>query len=175
MGAEDFLQGLDGKFGEGMDLADPSEWAVSNERVDVGMKIKVFAKGVEGKNDGWMSLGFTEWRTETKGEALMGCGAEMFEERTAPLEVSAEHIRQSEDSASVRATKGGKRTWGQRSLQCILSGVQGARLPDCREALRWPQSMIAKFLKRLLSLSVWCAEALASPQKPSKSPPIRGR
>ena len=101
MGAEDFLQRLDGKFGEGMELAVPGEEAVGNERVDVGMKIEVFAKGVEGENDGWMRLGFTECRTEIKGEALMGCGAEMFEERTVPLEISAEHLRQGEDVVPV--------------------------------------------------------------------------
>ena len=65
------------------------------------MKIEVFAKGVEGENDGWMRLGFTECRTEIKGEALMGCGAEMFEERTVPLEISAEHLRQCEDVVPV--------------------------------------------------------------------------
>ncbi len=101
MGAEDFLQGLDGQFGEGMKLALASEEAVGNERVDMGMKIEVFAKGVEGENDGWMCLGFTECRTEIKGEALMGCGAEMFEERTVPLEISAEHLRQSQDVVPV--------------------------------------------------------------------------
>ncbi len=101
MGAEDFLQVLDGKFGEGMELAVPGEEAVGNERVDVGMKIEVFAKGVEGENDGWMRLGFTECRTEIKGEAMMGCGAEMFEERTVPLEISAEHLRQGEDVVPV--------------------------------------------------------------------------
>ena len=65
------------------------------------MKIEVFAKGVEGENDGWMRLGFTECRTEIKGEALMGCSAEMFEERTVPLEISAEHLRQCEDVVPV--------------------------------------------------------------------------
>ena len=61
--------------------------------MNVGMKIEVFAKGVEGENDGWMRLGFTGSGTEIKGEALMGCGAEMFQERTMPLEISAEHLR----------------------------------------------------------------------------------
>ena len=101
MGAENFLQGLDGKFGEGMELAVPGEEAVGNERVDVGMKIEVFAKGVEGENDGWMRLGFTECGTEIKGEALMGRRAEMFEERTVPLEIGAEHLRQCEDVVPV--------------------------------------------------------------------------
>ena len=44
MSAKDFLQGLDGEFGEGMELAVPGEQAVGNERMDVGMKIEVFAK-----------------------------------------------------------------------------------------------------------------------------------
>ncbi len=44
-----------------------------------------------------MRLGFTGCGTEIKGEALMGRGAEMFQERTMPLEISAEHLRQYED------------------------------------------------------------------------------
>ena len=44
-----------------------------------------------------MRLGFTGCGTEIKGEALMGCGAEMVQERTMPLEISAEHLRQCED------------------------------------------------------------------------------
>ena len=48
-----------------------------------------------------MRLGFTECGTEIKGEALMGCGAEMFQERTMPLEISAEHLRQCEDVVPV--------------------------------------------------------------------------
>ena len=65
------------------------------------MKIEVFTKGVEGENEGWMRLGFTECGTEIKGEALMCCRAEMFEERTVPLEISAEHLRQCEDVVPV--------------------------------------------------------------------------
>ena len=101
MSAKDFLQGLDGEFGEGMELAVPGEQAVGNERMDVGMKIEVFAKGVEGENDGGMRLGFAECRTEIQGETLMGCSAEMLQERAVPLEIGAEHLRQSEDVVPV--------------------------------------------------------------------------
>lgn len=44
MGAEDFLQGLDGQFGEGMKLALPSEEAIGNDRVDMGMKTRYSPK-----------------------------------------------------------------------------------------------------------------------------------
>jgi hypothetical protein len=47
MGADDFLQGLEGKFGEGVELAVPSQWASGNQRIDVGRKIEVLAKGLE--------------------------------------------------------------------------------------------------------------------------------
>ena len=42
------------------------------------MKIEVFAKGVEGENDGGMRLGFAECGAQIKSEVLMGCSAEML-------------------------------------------------------------------------------------------------
>ena len=69
--------------------------------MDLGMKIKVFAKGVECENDGGMRLGFAECGTEIKGDALMGFGAEMSQERTVPLEISAVHLWQWEDVVPV--------------------------------------------------------------------------
>ena len=42
--------------------------------MNVGMKIEVFAKGVEGENDGWMRLEFTE-SGAIKGETLISGGA----------------------------------------------------------------------------------------------------
>jgi hypothetical protein len=73
----EFDQGLDGEFGKGKELAVAGEQAVANGRVDVGMKIEVFAKGVEGENDGGMRLGFAECRTEIQGEALLGASVNM--------------------------------------------------------------------------------------------------
>jgi hypothetical protein len=35
--------------------------------MDMGMKIEVFAKGVEGENDGWMRFGFAECGAQIKG------------------------------------------------------------------------------------------------------------
>jgi hypothetical protein len=101
MSAKDFLQGLDGEFGKGKELAVSGEQAVGNERMDVGMKIEVFAKGVEGENDGGMRLGFAECGAQIKRETLMGCSAEMLEERAVPLKIGAEHLRQSEDVVPV--------------------------------------------------------------------------
>jgi len=43
--------------------------------MNVGMKIEVFSKGVEGESDGWMRLEFTESGAEIKDETLMGGGA----------------------------------------------------------------------------------------------------
>ena len=65
------------------------------------MKIEVFAKGVEGEKDGWMRFGFAERGAQIKGEALMGYGAKMLEERTMSLEIGAEHLRQREDVVLV--------------------------------------------------------------------------
>jgi hypothetical protein len=48
-----------------------------------------------------MSLGFTECRTEIKGEALMCCRAVISQERSMLLEISAEHLRQCEDVVPV--------------------------------------------------------------------------
>ncbi len=61
------------------------------------MKIKVFAKGVECENDGGMRLGFAECGAQVKSETLMGCSAEMLQERAVPLEIGAKHLRQGED------------------------------------------------------------------------------
>ena len=56
---------------------------------------------MEGENDGGMRLGFAECRTEIQGETLMGCSAEMLQERAVPLEIGAKHLRQSEDVVPV--------------------------------------------------------------------------
>ncbi len=48
-----------------------------------------------------MRLGFAECGTEIKGDALMGFGAEMSQERTVPLEISAVHLWQWEDVVPV--------------------------------------------------------------------------
>jgi hypothetical protein len=58
MGAEDFLQMLDGKLREGMEKAVPGEYAVGNKRMDMGMKSEVFAKG-----GGWSGAKHSSWGT----------------------------------------------------------------------------------------------------------------
>jgi hypothetical protein len=44
---------------------------------------------LEVENDSWMRFGFTECGAEIKGEALRGCYAEVFEEKTVPFEIGA--------------------------------------------------------------------------------------
>jgi hypothetical protein len=58
------------------------------------MKVEVFAQGVEGEDKGGMGVGQAEGGAEVGGEALMGEGAQAFEESAVALETGPQHFGQ---------------------------------------------------------------------------------
>jgi len=68
----------------------------------VGMEVEVFAEGVQGEDEGGMGIGQVEGGAEVFGEALVGEGAEAFEEGAVALEIRAEHFGQGQDVMAVR-------------------------------------------------------------------------
>ena len=76
--------------------------SVGYQGVDVGVEIKVFAKGVERHDDAGNALGAAQGGAEVFREAFVGEGAEAFEQVAVALEVGAQHSRDSQDIMPVR-------------------------------------------------------------------------
>ena len=100
--------GLSRSSGQRVERAVPCEEPVRDQGVEVGVEVEVFAEGVKGEDHGGVEgLGspphpdpLPRWGrgrnggAEVFGEALVGQGAEAFEEAAMPLEVGAEHFGQ---------------------------------------------------------------------------------
>ena len=69
--------------------------------MDVGVEIKVFAKGVQRHDDARNALGAVQGGAEVFGEAFVGQGAEALEQVAVALEVGAQHSRDGQDIMPV--------------------------------------------------------------------------
>jgi hypothetical protein len=129
-GAEEFFKRLEGCFRQGEESGAgwwleaagwswglrrrvwrvPKKEAVGHEGVNVGMEVEVFAEGVQGHDHARYAFGAVERRAEVFGNALVGQGAELFEEAAMALEIGPEHFRDGQDVMTVRH-------WGQHVVQ----------------------------------------------------------
>lgn len=75
--------------------------AVGYHRVDVRVEVEVFAKGVEGQEEGGAALGEIEGGTEGGGDGLLGDGAQAFEETAIAVESVSEEFGQGENVVTV--------------------------------------------------------------------------
>ena len=98
MSAKDFFErvlgGGDGELREGMKYAVPGEKTISDEGMDVRVKIEGFAKSVKGQDDCGMRLCLPEGRSEIDRQTLLSAGAEVFEKDPVPQEIGTEHFWQ---------------------------------------------------------------------------------
>ena len=73
-GTEDFLQWFEGQLRQGMKNAIAGKHAVSNQGVDVGMKVQVLAKGMEGQDNCWVRFLIFQSSAQVNGKAFVsGC------------------------------------------------------------------------------------------------------
>jgi len=84
VGAEEFFQRFEREFGQRVERAVAGEEAVGDNRVEVGMEVEVFTKGVEGEDESGLGIGQVEGGAEVCGEALVGEGAEAFDSNALP-------------------------------------------------------------------------------------------
>jgi cobalamin-dependent methionine synthase I len=75
---------------------------VGYQSVDVGVEIKVFAKGVQRHDDARNALRAVQGGAEVFAEAFVGQGAEALKQVAVALEVGAQHSRNSQDIMPVR-------------------------------------------------------------------------
>jgi len=73
-GTEDFLQRFEGQLRQGMKHAIAGKHAVSNQGVDVRMKVQVLAKGMEGQDDCRVRFLIFQSSAQINGKAFVsGC------------------------------------------------------------------------------------------------------
>ena len=73
------------------------EEPVGHQRVDVGMEVEVFAKGVEGENNGRDALRTVQGGAQVRGQAFLGQGTEPLEQAAMVLKVGTEHSGEGQD------------------------------------------------------------------------------
>jgi hypothetical protein len=69
--------------------------------MNVGVEVEVFAKGVEGEEEGGSALGETQGRAEDGGDGLLGDGAEALEETAVTIEEGPQELREGQDEMPV--------------------------------------------------------------------------
>ena len=116
VGAEEFFERFEREFGQRVEGAVAGEESIGDEGVNMGMEVEVFAKGVQGEDDGGVEgieppphpVPLPRWErgrsggTEVFGEALVGEGAEAFEQAAVTPEIGAEHFGDGQDVMAVR-------------------------------------------------------------------------
>ena len=92
---------MGGNLGREVEIAIGIKEAIGDERVNVRVKIQVFAKGVQGEEEGGDALGEVEGGAEEFGDGLLGEGAQPLQEAAMALEVRSEKFGQGQDDMAV--------------------------------------------------------------------------
>ena len=129
MGAEEFFERFEREFGQRVEDAVAGEEAVGHEGVEMGMEVEVFAKGVQGEDDGGVGVAPAKGSTEVFSEALVGEGAEGFEQAAVTLEIGAEHFGKGQDVMAVGhggEDAGGEKGGGGLDVLLVARGAEPA-------------------------------------------------
>lgn len=104
-----------------MKHAVPGEKAIGNEGMDVRVKIELFTKSVEGRDDCGMRHFIPEGRSEIDRQTLLSGGAEVFEKDPVSQETGTEHFGECQDVMPVRnRSENTLYDKGRRSLDVFL-------------------------------------------------------
>ena len=129
VGAEEFFERFEREWRQRMEDAVAGEEAVGDEGVEVRVEVEVFAEGVQGEDEGGLGVGEAEGGAEVFGEALVGSGAEVFEEAAVALEIGAEHFGDGQDVMTVghgREDAGGEEGGGGLDVFLVAGGTEPA-------------------------------------------------
>ena len=131
VGAEEFFERFERERRQRVEDAVAGEEAVGHEGVEMGMEVEVFAKGVQGEDDGGVGVAPAKGSTEIFGEALVGEGAEAFEQAAVTLEIGAEHFGKGQDVMAVGhggEDAGGEKGGGGLDVLLVARGAEPATL-----------------------------------------------
>ena len=100
--AEEFLQRREVRLGHHMEKPAVHKEPVGHERVEVRVKIQVFAEAVDRHYDARRALGQSERGALELNEAAVGDGAEFLDEAAMEAEIGGQHFGNREREMPVR-------------------------------------------------------------------------